>query len=1522
MTRRKLVALVSAFVLLGLGLVVFAAGLFVTRTAAGRDKLRELIIPFAAKIVHGGATIYIGHLSGNFIGSITIDSVAIHDKRGELFLSTGPVTVSYNWRDIADQRLNFPQARIEHPFVHIVQHESGLWNFKEIFASETRTPEKVTPTQTRSFGGYIVIDSATAHDGTFLLTMPWHPDDSLHGAKRDSSIRAHLTAPSKAYTKTFDGYAKTYAWRNGNGLISHVRLADPDSDRKFGQEFKIGSLSVNEYEPTFTFKNVRGDVRHLGDSVWFDVPHFDMPASTGHGKGKVWWGSDLPVRYDIAIRGDSVSLNDVNWVYPTLPRTGGGTLDVAIKNDAKNLQVVDFRLQNMDVRSTKSHLLGDMWFGTGAPLLLVRNVNLRAEPVDFDLLRTLAGKPFPYDWQGQLTGTVKARGGPLTHFYIDDARGTFDDAHVPGAVSRFSGTGELDILNPALTAFHAFDVNVGSLDLRTPRFLFPGFPPLGGFIAGTATLDSSYLDVRFSHADLTHQDGPGEPSHITGSGRVTDADKFLVYDVNLNAEPLSLSMMARSYPMLPPHLGLWSGPIAASGSSPDLTLKLALQSPNGALSYDGRVDIDSVGGMGGTGHGQFSTLNLAGLFETPRPAGTISGHYDVDVSGETAATLTGTASVSLERTMLDSVRFHPSHAAVHFAGGQMKIDSLRMHTDAATIVATGGLGLPKGTSDSLNFRISIDSLGGLRHFISHPDTALLGAANTLPDSLAGALTVSGYAVGTMDALRVAGNLKANDIYFKTERIASGDATFALTNALSAPAGPITMQLDTVVVAGVVLDRIGGSVTISDASHASFAFDAVSHNGPTAAATGSWSADPATRTQSLTLDSLDFNIIDDRWRLANHPRLLLDSTGLQLDSLLLRNKDSAVVAMSGRVPNDSAAFAHLAASGLPLPDFGALAQLPDTIHGFAGLTLTATGTKANPVIDARAIFSAIRYRDVDFTGATIGLQHRNGRLVANVDAMRNGVTAIAGKADLPISVSLFAAHVHDDSLNISLRADTTDLSVLKLFFPPNALPVVTGRLAADVRAAGTWNHPVFDGNVAMLDGSAAVSGLGITFTGINGRISGGLNAARQDSINIQMTARTSKRDSVALRGFVRNLAQLQRTTTGAASPTGFSFTIDADSLHAFNKRSLADLYVSTTTPLVLSGTVNAPLLTGSVNVDRGSIFLADQDIARKLGVEAFDTIGAPQEKATLFTNLKNNLQAQNAYVTLGQDVRLRSAEANVRLAGRLEVVKSATGRALSSSNALPGALTLAGQLSTIGGTYNLNLGLVQREFEVLPEGTVTFDGGPAETPLVDIRAQYNVKQYRDRDLGVLVTLRGRMPTPGISFSSNQDYAISSSDLLSYLIVGTPGFDFAANGNQQLLGSVFSPTVSALAADRLRQSLPFFDAFEFQLGTSSAADAQAGFLSQRNLGQYLYSSTVSAEKQLTNSLYLSVNTGFCQLQNRLALGAKAEYRFKPQISLQAAYDPPTAARCVEGQQNVVGFVPTPPQWSLSLLHSWRF
>jgi translocation and assembly module TamB len=1532
MTRRRLVALVSAIVLASLGILVFATGFFVTHTSMGRDKLRDLIKPFIAG-KFPNATFYLGQISGSFIGSITLDTLAIRDKRGELFLSTGRVTVGYNWRDLVDNRVKIQHADVQHPYLHFVQHSNGEWNFKEIFAGpKNNVPSLPKDLNTRNWGDYIVVDSARTRGATFLLTLPWHPDDSLRGVKRDSVIRAHLTNPAKAVTKTFDGYGRTYAWRNAHGLISHARLADPDSDKKFGQQFRVDTLSADEFEPTFKFRNVTANVRHQGDSIWFDVPHFDMPASTGTGQGRVWWGSELPTRYDIAIRGDSVSLDDVNWVYPTLPRIGGGKLDLAIKNDPdpKKLQIVDFKLTKMDVRSTKSHLIGDMTFSIGAPILLVRNVDLRAEPMDFDLIRTLNGKPFPVDWQGQLFGTVKAGGGPLTHFYVDDARGRFEDAHVPGAVSRFAAKGELDILQPAFTAFHGLYVDAGSIDLRSIEYLYPAFPRLKGFVSGTATLDSSWLDVRFSNAHLTHQDGPGEPTQVSGSGRITYGDPFMIYDVSLDAQPLSLTMLARSYPI--PLRGLVSGPIHAKGSSPDLELSMSLQGNEGAFSYDGRLDIDSIGGYGVQGRGQFSALNLATLLDNAKiPTGVASGHYDIDVAGKTAASLEGSAHLDVERTVIDSINVYPSYASLRFGGGKLTVDSMFVRTAAARLTASGGIGLPKGIADSLSFTVTADSLGGLlRPYLAKPDTIRLGAAATLPDSMTGFLKLQGVAAGTLDAFDVAGQLLGTDLYFNKQRADTVVASFAVRDALHSRVGSAQIRMKAGSVAGVVLDSINGDLGLTDSTHARFSVAAVSHNGPTATAAGTWSAPRGLHT--LAIDSLGFGLVNDQWRLAGPAHLAIDSVGnMQLDSLVLRNADSASIALSGSIPSaGGATLAQLRGSRLPLRDFGVLAQLPDTIIGLGDVAVSITGTKAKPQITSNAMLRAIKWNGVDIDSVAGNGQYRDGRINVALNMSPKGQPVVSGTASLPYDVALFSIKPRNDSLSAALRADKTDLSIFQTLLPRGV--TLSGVLSVDsLNVHGTLRAPVFGGGLRILNGSAQLATLGVAWTDINGAVSGSGTTSGQDSIQVNLNA-SSQGDisgTVSIGGWVKNLLQPK-----ANQP--LAITITANSFHIYDRRTVADVYLTTTQPLRLTGSVQSAVLTGAMFVDRSAIFLADRDLARKRAVQLIADASARSGGVNLpasFSTLMTNLTISNVPVRLGNDVRLRSAEANVRLAGELQLTTSTaqSTRTLASTGQLVPRLALEGSLNTVGGTYNLNLGLVQREFQVLPDGKVAFNG-PPDNPTLDIRAQYNVKQVRDRDLGILVHLYGPLlPNPVISFQSTAEYDISQSDLLSYMITGRPGFDFSSN-QTQVLSAFLAPTLSAVTSSALRQSLGSrLDMIQFQLGTGGST-SESGTQSTvgNQFSNYLFGSTIGAEQQFGNNLFLSVNTGLCQFSgnNSPALnslvGAKVEYRFQPTFSTQVAYDPPTYGRtgaCGTGQ-SIIGLVPTPGQFSLGFFHTWRF
>ena len=400
MTRRRFIAVVSLCVFVMLGFLVLGSGLYLTRSEFGQEQLRQWVEGQLASSVKG--KVHLGRISGGFLTGVTIDSVELRDEEDSLFAAMGRVRVEYDPRDLVDRRIHLRRMDIEHPVVVLRQHGDFTWNYKRMF-KRSGPPKPKGPE--RGFGDFVVVDSVHLRGAQLRLTIPWHADDTLRGAKRDSALKFNLERKDHEVRRTREGYTQNYRWTNAYAAVSHMRIADPDSADRV---FLVDTLHAVESVPTFKWRNVSAVVRQLGDSVWIRASHWDLPGSTGHAAGKIVWGSDLPVRYGIRIWGDSVSLADVGWVYPTLPRTGGGKMILDIKNET-NLQRLDYAITSMDVRTTKSRLLGDMTFETGGPVLSVHDVKLRADPVDFDLLRALNGKPFPADWQGTITGTVAAQ---------------------------------------------------------------------------------------------------------------------------------------------------------------------------------------------------------------------------------------------------------------------------------------------------------------------------------------------------------------------------------------------------------------------------------------------------------------------------------------------------------------------------------------------------------------------------------------------------------------------------------------------------------------------------------------------------------------------------------------------------------------------------------------------------------------------------------------------------------------------------------------------------------------------------------------------------------------------------------------------------------------------------------------------------------------------------------------------------------------------------------------------------------
>jgi translocation and assembly module TamB len=1513
MPRRRTVVLATGAMIVLMTIIIAGVAIGITQTAFGREQIRRFISARLESSVKDRGTVTLGTLHGSLLTGLTLDSLAIRGADDSLFISTGPIHVRYDIRDLIDRRLRISHLLVERARVSFRQHEDGVWNYRRIFPSGGPKP----PSLDRRIGDYIVIDSADLVDARVSLTQPWSPPDSLRNARRDSAVRAALASwgcsagewedreflevPCGAEVRHSDeGLTRTYRWRVHRGSLGQVTIADPDLD---GRAFHVRNLDVDEPDPPFAFRNVRGPVRWIGDTIWLNIAHWDLPRSTGSAEGRLHWGKG-PMRYDITVRGDSVSLSDINWVYPTLPTTGGGSMVLHIGNAAGNPDVLEYALSEMDVRSTGSHLRGTMTFGVGAPVLIIKDVALRAEPVDFRLIERLNGEPLPVPWAGQITGTVRARGGPVTRFMVDDARLVFRDAHVPGAVTRARAAGGLDILYPSLAKFRGFDVDLETLDLRTIRYLYPNFARLGGTVAGRATLDSSWLDVRFRDADLTHVEGPGTPTRATGRGRITYGDK-LEYDANLELVPASMTMLSRSYPIIPLR-GPYSGPLRAVGVLDSLYIETVLRGPGGEVAYTGWIDGDSIGGFASSGEVRLRDADLATMFGVPSlPSTLLNGRFVTALRFDSLANMRGTLAAALGRSIVDSVRVFPSGALLRFADGRLTVDSLRLETTAALVTAQGGLGLVPGVDDSLRVSVVADSLGGLRPYLA-PNQPADSTATTL----AGFVRMDATIAGNVDSLRASGELNGVNLDVgdqRADRVQGGFELFGLAGDLR---GRASLEFERPRVGGIRLASARVDAAVRDTGLTRLALSAESETGPRLGAT--MDVLTAGDTTTLAIDSLALAIDDRVWRMASPSRIRFDTTGIALDTLLLRQNGHGSIAVGGVLPVNGAVAFGIRFDSLPLADVATVMQSRTPFSGWLTMTLGATGTRAAPIYAVQATADSVRI------GSTLALPHAtlegryaDRRATGRLELLRRGVPVLFVTGTLPLDLSMIPvdSRLLAEPLSARIAANDVELAILQAMVP-TVFSGVSGTMTTEIDIGGTWERPTLDGALRVANGTVGLSTLGITLREIGADV-----ALSRDSIRINaLSARSGDRNGYAS---LTGLIGLDRESITDLEGLRFDLRFLANDFHAIRQRRIADLDISG--DLRLTDRFTSARLGGSLTIERGTVFLQDQpqkdlvalddpDFRNVVDVEELESRGVLRGRRVA-DQLVENLSVNNVSIVIGDEVWLRSAAANIKLGGTVDMLRSGD------------RLALSGVVTANRGEYRLDLGLVQRRFDVT-RGELRFFGESVINPALDITAVYTVRQVDRQDVRVRADIGGTLLNPRLSLSSDERIAISTTEILSYLVFGAPTFALGQDNSAALRPVVAAllPTVGTFVERELAEEVGFFDLFQIQTPTLG----QQGISALNNTRNFLSGVRLGIGKQIGERTFVTANAGLCALSGQTqsvteALGVTIEQRLNRGFSLQFGTEPATSSLlCDRG----VADINTPRQFGLDLFREWSF
>lgn len=1525
--RRRTIVLGTAAVLLSLLATVVGGIVALTQTVRGRALILRTVMPLARAAIPG--RLYVGAVGGNLFSDITIDSVDVRAPDGTPFLSTGPIRLSYDPRDLLDARIVVKSLEVTRPVITLIDYGKDDWNWRRALQ---RTPRRRREPGTTRFGTYIVIDTTALHEVTFVMRLPWQLADSLRGAKRDSALAYNLGRLDGEVRREDGRLVRVHRFVRGNLALGRSWLAHPDTA---GMRFPVRRLDVMWIHPPFWFKDLSGDFRRLGDSLWVENARFDLPRSTARGGAKIVWGGNRPVRYDVRLRLDSVALSDLAWIDETVPHTGGGSAMLTMRNDPRDLNIIDYAITDMDARSLKSRLRGSMTWGVGGVVTRLTNVNLDLQPAHTDLLRWFNGEPFPYDWRGAVRGTLRASGGYVTDWALDEARVTFEDEHVPGAISRARARGRLDLFRPAEAILKGVDLTIDQLDFRTPRFVNPLFAELGGFARGVVRLDSLWYDARFSKADLELVDGPGQPSRFTGAGRYTLVTEGVRFDVDLEALPLSYTTLSRSYPNMPLR-GSAVGRIRAMGMADRFDLNTTLSGEGGEVSFTGVADaLEPV--MGAAGDWRVRGGNLQALFgSSSLPTSTLNMAGTVDLKGTVNESgvfrndsFTGPLRATIDQfSRIADARVFGGSAALRFDQGVVRVDTLTLESSAARLTARGGVGLAEAKRDSLMLAVHVDSLGGLRPWLSPTDTGTRPLV--LPtDTLRGSVEVSGVLRGSIDTLDTRGldlQLRADvsDLVVASSRAIRTAFDLDVRDVLRGANGLFTASADSAYVAGIDVAAATARATLKGglADRFTFALRTPSESRVAIAGGVTRRGDSTeVRLDTLTVRVDTLGARPRGFTLAGPSTLRWQPDGEgALDSLVLQHTDTGRLAVRGRVAAGGAVSASVAVTRLPLNDVGRLLRRSGLDQGALTAQGVVSGTREQPQLTgavalADAVVGRVRLGDL-----SVQARYDSLRLTLNGALRLRGVDAVRATASLPLDLALAARTTRriDEPLAGRITAQRTDLSLLEALFPD--VTRAAGTLESDVQLTGTWNRPRLRGQVRMDSAALTLANLGIRLERATADI--GLTG---DSILIRRFGAVSGAltDTLGLSGVI-SIAEI-------AKPS-FNLRLAANNFLAVDKARTATLTVSTPTPVVLTGSSDAARLRGAVRVDRGRVYISQLTQRRALDLsDNLDLVDTSQlVMNALLPNapsaLVRNLQLDDVRIGIGDDVWLRSPEANLKLGGQLRVTQalSRDGRAAR--------LALADSLTVERGTYQLNLGLARPTFEV-ERGLVRFFGDPELQPTLDIAALHTVRETRANSnqqfVRIRVNIGGTVDRPTLALTSADNPPLPESDMLSYLVTGEPaytvlGSTYAEQGATLALRLAGSYLSSRLAGGR-------FDVVQVEPTALNPGDAAN--LRQNGLG-ILASTRVGVGGQVARNTFLTFSTGLCGLAPQSGgngdalslfaqgLGVKVERRFEGGLSVSAGVEPGSSAQACGRAGISRTFQQTPPQVGIDFFRFWTF
>lgn len=1435
------------------------------RTDPGRTVFTRFAVDVLSDVVHGTAAV--DSITGSVVTGLEIWNLRVWGEDGTPFVQLPQTTVRYRLLDFLSRRVVLGQIILYEPFINLVQHPNGRFNHEEVLG--------LGGSGDGEGGGsspLIAFRDAEVNGGHLLIRTPSDPPDVGESFETDRGP---------------DGLMRVRRFEHINANLSYVRIASPFPDEE-GLRFDIDDLRARMSDPALDMRRVAGRIEIDGRVLHMDLDEFELPGSAGSVVGRLHWPEGR-LLLDLVADASRLSINDARPFVGRLPWNMVGRGRLTLQSFPQDSILIATEQMVLNAPGGGGTMRGRFAGVAGSQGLSdVRDTELVFDSLDIDYVRPLLDT-IPFD--GRLSGRLAADGPmQLLETEID---WQFYDALVDGTPeTRLHGSGSVALGVPGEFVFYNFRLDSGDVALSTVERIVPAVA-LRGRMDGDGRLNGAWRNVEFA-GTLRHRDGDLPVTGASGVIRLDTRGDTVGVWADLVLDSLSLAGIQPSYSQLP-RTGVFRGTANLAGYLDSLSLRVDLSGPGGSVAGQATaILLPETRAMHAIDAG-FTRLNLRrfdSTLVTTELYGALQGGFRVDTGATPAADFQLTLDTSyVAGSPIDSVR-----GGIRISEQLAEVDSLSLWGPRLALQADGDFGLAAPQRGQLMLDAQIDSLGTAEAFLR--SMAAFYDQEELFTDVVGTSSAEVTLAGTV------GDYDATLLFRTPELVTTSLVLEGLTVDAywqSADTGGvrITSSLDSLLWNTQSYSDLAFNVT--GRKHVSEWF-ARGRIGVDGSAVGWGHAFRDEQVTTLPIDSVRLLLPSGVWGLNPGALVSWSDSGVVFRNVDLTSIDGGRrISLAGLLPARAEGSLETSVVLLPVGDLWALLQQdPTEVGGELGGTFLLEGTGAMPLIEGVVNLRQGRFGQFRIPQLLGAIDYRRRRLVGDFLLQRGGDSILTLVMDLPIDLALETVSQRQlpGPLSIRAEADGVDLSFMNLIGP--YVRDAAGTLNANFGIAGTWDSPQLTGFVEVEDGSARFPALGTRHRDLNGRV-----VLSGDTIRIERLAVASGEGRAAATGYLR--------MEGLTRPR-LNFQIAADRFAAIDVPGF--LTMTASGDLALTGPVFGAQLTGEGTVPSGVLYFAD--LLEKNVINLEDSLYAslidPNALADRglrepFENrFLDSLTIRNLQVTAGNDMWLRSSEANIQLRGELTVNK--TGRQYRYD----------GTMSTPRGTYRLPFVGSGREFEVTG-GEVQYFGTPDLNAAVDINARRSVRTVQDNVLNVFVHVGGTLYEPELALTSDHQPPLPEQEILSYLLFGQPSFGLASGESSQL--GLAAASLGTAAFGELSSQLE-----QLLIGDLGVPvdylQIRAGDITQGGGIARLTELQLSVGWQIGEQIFVTVSPRICEevnlnrgVGNIELLYPAFEYRFAPSWRLSLSADP--ARPCDAFSARALDFR---TQWGADLLWDKRY